>query len=259
VTLALGTVENRVVINGDVLARSQVSIYPTVAGKLTETRVQVGDWVNRGQVVAMVDPSRPGELYSQSPVASTIAGTVLQAPMNPGDTVSSQTVVYVVGDLSALAVETFVPERFSTSVRTGLPAQISFEAMPNESFSAAVDEVSPVLDPASRTLRIRLRFTPGASGRVDSRIKAGMFGTVSLVTSSRRDVPVVPRAAVINTYGNWVAFVVRADSTAERRVLRLGLEDETGFEVLEGLNLGEQVVTAGQNFLSEGDPVRIIE
>jgi RND family efflux transporter MFP subunit len=258
-TVALGTVEIRVVINGDVLARSQVSIYPTVAGKLTETRVRVGDRVSQGQVVAMVDPSRPGELYSQSPVASTIAGTVLQAPMNSGDTVSGQTVLYVVGDLSALVVETYVPERFSTSVRPGLPAQVSFEAMPNESFGAAVSEVSPVLDPVSRTLMIRLRFTPGAGGRVDSRIKAGMFSTVSLVTNSREDVPVVPRSAVINTYGNWVSFVVREDNTAERRVLRLGLEDETSFEVLEGLSVGEQVVTAGQNFLSEGDPVRIIE
>jgi multidrug efflux pump subunit AcrA (membrane-fusion protein) len=131
--------------------------------------------------------------------------------------------------------------------------------MPKERFGAAVDEVSPVLDPASRTLWIRLRFTPGASGRVDSRIKAGMFRTESLVTNSRRGVPLVSRAAVINTYGNWVAFVVREDNTAERRVLRLGLEDEIGFEVLEGLTVGEQVVTAGQNFLSEGDPVRIIE
>jgi hypothetical protein len=86
-----------------------------------------------------------------------------------------------------------------------------------------------------------------------------MFSTVSLVTNSRRDVPVVSRTAVINTYGNWVAFVVREDNTAERRVLRLGLEDETSFEILEGLSVGEQVVMAGQNFLSEGDPVRIIE
>jgi RND family efflux transporter MFP subunit len=252
-------VENRVVINGDVLARSQVAIYPTVAGKLTEARFQVGDRVSQGQVMAMVDPSRPGEYYSRSPVVSTIGGTILQAPVNPGDTVSGQTVVYVVGDLSTLAVETFVPERFTTSVRPGLSAGISFEAMPNESFAAVVDEVSPVLDPASRTLRIRLRFTPGASGRVDPRIKAGMFVSVSLVTSSRRNIPVIPRGAAINTYGNWVAFVIRENNTAERRVLTLGVENESLLEVLEGLALGERVVTAGQNFLSDNDPVRIVD
>jgi multidrug efflux pump subunit AcrA (membrane-fusion protein) len=257
--VVLGTVETRAVINGDVLARSQVAIYPTVAGKLTEARFRVGDRVTQGQVVAMVDPSRPGEFYSQSPVVSTIGGIILQAPVNPGDTVSGQTVIYVVGDLSALVVETFVPERFSTSVRLGLSAQVSFEAMPTENFAAVVDEVSPVLDPASRTLRIRLRFTPGQSGRVDPRIKAGMFGTVSLVTNSRGNIPVIPRSAAINTYGNWIAFVIRDDNTVERRFLTLGLEDETNLEILEGLSVGDNVVSAGQNFLSDGDTVRIVD
>ena len=259
VEVVRGTVENRLVVNGDVLARSQVAIYPTVAGKLTELRFRVGDRVNRGQTVALVDPSRPGEFYSQSPVVSTISGTILQTPVNPGDTVSGQTVICVVGDLAALAVETFVPERFSTSIGLGLPALVSFEAMAHENFAAEVDEVSPVLDPASRTLRIRLRFTPGSSGRVDPRIKAGMFGTVSLVTNSRRNVPVIPRAAAINTYGNWIAFVIREDNTVERRSLTLGLESEAALEVLDGLAPGERIVTAGQNFLSDGDTVRVVE
>lgn len=257
--VVLGTVENRVVVNGDVLARSQVAIYPTVAGKLTEFRFQVGDRVNRGQTVALVDPSRPGEFYSQSPVVSTISGTILQTPVNPGDTVSGQTVICVVGDLAVLAVETFVPERFSTSVRPGLPALVSFEAMAQEHFAAEVDEVSPVLDPASRTLRIRLRFMPGPSGRADPRIKAGMFGTVSLVTHSRRNVPVIPRAAAINTYGNWIAFVIKEDATVERRFLTLGLESETTLEIVDGLIVGERIVTAGQNFLSDGDTVHVVD
>jgi RND family efflux transporter MFP subunit len=260
VPVTLGTIENSVVINGDVLARTQVSIYPTVAGKVTETRLRVGDTVSRGQVVAMVDPSRPGEFYSQSPVVSTITGTVLAAPLTPGDTVSVQTAVYQVGDLSNLIVETYVPERYSVSVRRGLPALVSFEAMPGETFNAAVDEVSPVLDPVSRTLRIRLRFTgENSSGRVDPRIKAGMFATVSLVINSRNNVPIIPRSSVISTYGSWVVFVVRPDDTATRRVIELGLENENFIEVTEGLALGDLVVVAGQNFLSENDPVRVVD
>jgi RND family efflux transporter MFP subunit len=250
-----GTIENSVVINGDVLARNQVSIYPTVAGKLAESRRGVGDRVNRGDVVAMIDPSRPGEFYSLSPVVSTISGTVLQAPFSPGDTLSTGSAVYVVGDLSELVVETFVPERFATAVRQGLAAQVSLEALPGEIFPAAVDEVSPVLDPASRTVKIRLRFT----GRAEPRIRAGMFATVSLVTNTRANVPVIPRGAVINTYGAWIVFIINDEDTAERRSVVLGLENETLIEVSDGLAEGDRVVTAGQNFLSDGDPVRIIE
>jgi multidrug efflux pump subunit AcrA (membrane-fusion protein) len=252
--VVLGTIENSVVINGDVLAAGQVTIYPTVAGKLTEIRFRVGDRVGRGQIVAMVDPSRPGEVFSQSPVISTISGTVLQAPLHPGDTVTTGSAVFVIGDLSVLEIETFVPERYANAARRGLAAQVSLEALPGETFPASVYEVSPVLDPASRTLRIRLRFD-----RPDERIRAGMFATVSLVTNSRRDVPVIPRSSVINTYGSWIVFVVDDDNRARRKVISLGLENETSIEVLGGVETGDRVVSVGQNFLTDGDPVRVVE
>jgi RND family efflux transporter MFP subunit len=249
------TIENSVVINGDVLAVNQVSIFPAVAGKITRTNYQIGDRINQGAVVAMVDPSRPGQVYSESPIVAPIGGTVLQAPVRRGDTVSTQTAVYVVGDLSSLMVETVVPERFSGAAQRGLRAQVFLEALPGEIFEAAVEEVSPVLDTASRTVRIRLGF----SGRMDPRIKAGMYATVSLVTNTRLNVPVIPRVSVINTYGSWIVFIVDDNNIARRREISLGLENENYVEILDGLETGDKVVSAGQNFLTDGDPVRIVE
>ena len=248
------TIENTVMINGDVLAVNQVSIFPTVAGKITETLFQVGDKVDQGTVVAFVDPSRPGQVFSSSPVVSTISGTILQVPIQKGDTVTTQTPVYVVGDLSVLMVETFVPERFTNAARMGLAAQVTLEALPGETFRAVVDELSPVLDPASRTLRIRLRFS-----RADPRIKAGMFSTVTLITNVRRDVPVILRTSLINSYGSWFVFTVNENNIAARREVSLGLESELLIEVVKGLEVGNLVVSAGQNFLSDGDTVRIVE
>ncbi|MDR2662475.1 MAG: efflux RND transporter periplasmic adaptor subunit, partial [Treponema sp.] len=191
---------------------------------------------------------------------STVSGVVLSAPVNVGETLQTGTAICVVGNLSDLQVETYVPERFSVTMRRGLPAQVSFEAMPGESFAAEVDELAPVLDPASRTMRIKLRFVPDASGRVDPRILAGMFATVSLVTNSRIDVPVIPREALINTYGSWIVFTVpQGGAAAVRKEVTLGLENEEMVEILSGLEAGELVVTAGQNFLTDGDPVRIVE
>jgi multidrug efflux pump subunit AcrA (membrane-fusion protein) len=249
-----GDISNSIIINGDVLAAREVSIFPVTAGKIVELRLRVGDAVTEDQIVAVVDPSRPGEVYSGSPVRSTISGTVLQAPYSAGDTVSQQSAIYVIGDLSSLVVETFVPERFSANIRTGLRAQFFFDSMPDEVFTGIISEVSPVLDPASRTLRIRLRFE-----KKDPRIRPGMFATVSLVTASRSNVPLIPRAAVINTYNSWIVFVVNAESIAERRELSLGLESETMIEVLGGLSIGDLVVSSGQNFLSNNEPVRVLE
>ena len=249
-----GTIEKSVIINGEILARNQVTIYPTVSGKLAALYFSIGDRVNRGDIAAMVDPSRPGEVYSQSPVISTVSGTVLQAPFSTGDTVTTQSGVYVLGDLSSLLVETFVPERFVAEIRQGMRAVLWFEAIGEERFDAEVIEINPVLDPASRTLRIRLRFL-----RHDPRIRAGMFATVSLVTSRKTGVPVVQRTSVINTYGSWIVFVADENNIARRREVTLGIDNEEYFEVLSGVGMGERVVSAGQNFLSDGDFVRVVE
>jgi len=248
------TIERSVIINGEILARNQVTIFPAAGGRLVETRLGVGDRVTRGDVVAMVDPSRPGEVYSRSPVVSTVSGTVLQMPFSIGDTVTTQSGIYVVGDLSSLLIETHVAERFVSSVTQGLRATLWLEAVPGETFTAEVFEINPVVDPVSRTLRIRLRFTDA-----DPRIKAGMFATISLVTSRRIDVPVIPRMSVINTYGSWIVFVVDENNVSHRREVTLGIDNEDFIEIIDGINIGDRVVSAGQNFLSDGDSVRIVE
>jgi multidrug efflux pump subunit AcrA (membrane-fusion protein) len=253
----LGTVENSVMLGGEVLASSQVSVFPVVGGKLTELRVSAGQMVQRGQVIAMIDPSRPGDSFFQSPVTSPLAGTVLSIPVSVGDTLQTGTAVCVIGDVGRLRLEAFVPERFSVNMRIGLPAQVSFQALPGESFPAEIDEISPVLDPASRTRRIMLRFTGS-----DNRILAGMFASLSLVTNSRIDVPVIPRQSLINTYGSWIVFVVEGSgdtATAGRRVVETGLESEEMVEITAGLEIGERIVVEGQTFLSDGDPVRVLD
>jgi multidrug efflux pump subunit AcrA (membrane-fusion protein) len=249
-----GTIEKSVIINGEILARNQVTIFPTVGGRLDEKRLGIGDRVSRGDVVAMIDPSRPGEVYSRSPVVSTVSGTVLQAPFNIGDTLTSQSAVFVVGDLSSLLVETHIPERFVAVVANGLRASLQMEAIPNETFTAEVFEINPVLDPSSRTLRIRLRFI-----NPDPRIKAGMFATISLITNRKTGIPVIPRMSIINTYGSWIVFVADEKNIVHRREIKLGLDNEEFVEVLDGINMGDLVVSAGQNFLSDGDPVRIVD
>jgi multidrug efflux pump subunit AcrA (membrane-fusion protein) len=252
--IEIGTVRNSVVLNGEVLAGTQVSANPTVAGKLTDLDVTIGDSVRSGQTIASVDPSRPGEVYSKSPIVAAISGTVLSTPVNVGDSVTAQTVVVTIGDLNSIVLETYVPERFSTDLRAGLSAEVSFEALSGERILAQVYEVSPVLDPASRTIKIRLRFP-----RRDNRIKVGMFATVYLVTREARNIPVIPRSALINTAGTWICYTVNNQNIAERRELILGLESEDTVEIVQGIIPGERLVVLGQNFLSDQEPVRIVE
>jgi len=86
-----------------------------------------------------------------------------------------------------------------------------------------------------------------------------MYATISLVTSRRINVPVIQRTSSINTYGSWIVFVVDENNIARRREVVLGIDNEEYMEILSGVNLGENVVSAGASFLSDGDRVRVIE
>ncbi|MDR2865175.1 MAG: efflux RND transporter periplasmic adaptor subunit [Spirochaetaceae bacterium] len=252
--IVIGEITKSIVVNGDIIASRQVSVFPQVSGKIAGLNKQVGDRVSKSEIIAYIDPSRPGEVFSNSPIRSTISGTVIQAPLNTGDTVSTQSVVYVIGDLSSLVIETYIPERFAGSIRKNLAAQISFDALPDSNFAGFVHEISPVIDPASRTMRIQIQLL-----KQDPRIQAGMFASINLIINTRSNVPLVPRESLINTYGKWIVFIVDERGIARRREISIGLESDTEAEVLSGLSPGDRVVSAGQNFLSDSEPVRITE
>ncbi len=248
-----GSVSNYTKIHGDVVSNNEVKIYPNVAGKLLERKVSVGDQVQKGTVIALIDPSRVGQTYLPNPVESTVSGTVLSIPVHEGDTITSSTVIATVGNLSRTEISAAVPERYLTNLRSGSPAEISFDAIPGVAYSARVTEMSPVVDQASRTLGIRLELA-----KPDHRVLVGMFATVKLATESRQNVIVAPRESVILGTSEAYVYVVKSDNTAERRRILTGLEGEDSFEVVKGLSSGEKVVTEGKGSITNGDSVRIV-
>ncbi|MDC7239937.1 MAG: efflux RND transporter periplasmic adaptor subunit, partial [Spirochaetales bacterium] len=71
-----GQIKNLLNVNGDIIAESEVDVYSDIAGKLIRRRVELGDYVRKDQIVADVDPSRPGMSYAANPVRATISGTI---------------------------------------------------------------------------------------------------------------------------------------------------------------------------------------
>ena len=244
-------------IHGDVVSATEVKVYPSVAGKLLERKVALGERVQEGTVLATVDPSKVGQNYLPNPVESPLAGTVLSIPVNPGDTISANTVIATVGDLSRLKISTAVSERYVSNLKIGTSAEISFDAFPGIIFPAKVSELSPVIDPLSRTRDVKLSLA-----KTDPRILPGMFATIKLVIESRNNVLVVPRTAVTLSSGGAYVFVVKEKSegvyVAQRRDIELDLEGEEFFEAKSGLAAGESVVTEGRAVVTDGDTLRVV-
>jgi multidrug efflux pump subunit AcrA (membrane-fusion protein) len=243
-------------VNGDIVSEQEADVFPDVPGKLVRVYAALGSQVRKGDVIAEVDPSKPGTAYMNSPVYAPMSGTVSKIPLSAGSTVTQGTSIAVVSVITNLEISARIPEREIAGLQTGLSADVRLEAYPGERFTATVRRVSPVLDSASRTKLITLTFNED-----DVRINAGMFARVRLNTRTYSNVLTVPAEAVVNKHGEIALYVLRETAGtphAERRTVETGVTLNGWTEIRAGIDEGEAVLVQGQQLLSGGEAVEVI-
>lgn len=251
-----GNLDDYLEFGGDVSSVSAVDVYPDAAGKISRIRVAVGDLVKKDQIIAYVDPSRPGMNYSENPVKAPISGRVTSFPPTIGTMVSQSYSIAKISDTDELQIKVNVAERFISRIRENQTAIVSFDAYPGVEFKARVFEVSPVLDTTSRTMLAKLKVEPA-----DSRIKAGMYARVKLITDTIEGAVVIQNDAIVYRDGKPYVFTAKSES-AESSVnmvsVKEGLSVDNKTEIQEGLKEGDVIIVKGQSLLSDGSKVKIL-
>ncbi|MCG8570606.1 MAG: efflux RND transporter periplasmic adaptor subunit [Spirochaetes bacterium] len=245
-------------LSGDVKAKTEVDVLPDVSGKLSRVYVSVGDYVRKNQVIAEVDPSRPGVDYKASPVKSPISGTVTSLPLKVGSTVSMQTSIAKVGILQELEIVSYVAEKYINDMKLGLNAKVKTVAF-NKVFDAVVSEVSPVVNPQTRMLEVKFQLLEDK----ESLLKPGLFVDLKVITEKKEGIVKIPEECIVRRYGLYYVFLVtRTDENrgeVEMRQVKLDTVIANKVEVSEGLKPGDEVVIRGQTLLDEKSQVRVIE
>ena len=251
-----GNLDDYLEFGGDVSSVSAVDVYPDAAGKISRIRVSVGDLVKKDQIIAYVDPSRPRMNYSENPVKAPISGRVTSFPPTIGTMVSQSYSIAKISDTDELQIKVNVAERFISRIRENQTAIVSFDAYPGVEFKARVFEVSPVLDTTSRTMLAKLKVEPA-----DSRIKAGMYARVKLITDTIEGAVVIPNDAIVYRDGKPYVFTAKSESS-ESSVnmvsVKEGLSVDNKTEIQEGLKEGDVIIVKGQSLLSDGSKVKIL-
>lgn len=237
---------------GDVVAASSVDVMPDTSGKIANIRVRVGDYIEKNQILAYVDPSRPGMTYESSPIRAPVAGTVTAFPVSVGSMVAPSVSIAKISNTKNLEINISVAERFVSRIAVGQPALLTFDSYPGEVFTAKVAEVNPVLDTTSRSMGVKLVLDPP-----DNRIKIGMYCRVKLITESKAGVVAIPREAIVNRSGQESVFVVNGN-TVENCPISVGITVDNMVEVVSGLTAGNEVVVSGQTLLDSGSKVNVI-
>ncbi len=255
-----GQINDYLLLSGDIVASNSVDAYSDVAGKVVKLFVSVGDRVAKDAPIAEIDPSRPGMNFVAGVAKAPISGIIVSLPAQLGMTISQSVPVARISRSDSLELRTYVAERFVSRLRVGLRAEVTLDAYPGRKFTATVRELSPVIDPASRTMEVRLDLA-----RSGSALKAGMFAKVKIITEEKSGVVKIPASAMVKRFGQNYVFVVETDPTdpaflvSRRREVTPGILIDDKLEILQGLSADEEIVVRGQTLLDDGSRVNVVD
>jgi cobalt-zinc-cadmium efflux system membrane fusion protein len=185
----------------------------------------------------------PSQVSSEVSLPSPASGTVTSRTVNAGEVIEANKELLRVTDLSSVWVVGQVYEKDLGKVHVGSGASITTDAYPGRVFRGQVSYVDPKVDPQTRTAQSRIELAnPG------QQLKIGMYVNLAFAAlgSGGSTVPVVPVAAVQNMGNQQVVFVATSDPNVfAMRPVRLGPETNGYYTVLEGLSVGDRIVTEG--------------
>ena len=182
------------------------------------------------------------QITSRFEMKSPLSGIVVERTVTPGQSVTGDPdhVLFTVADLDVLQVVADVYEHDLALVREGQSAVVLVEAYPGMEFPAKVISVGDVVDPATRTIKVRARVDNQAH-----KLKPEMFARLQLDVGDTRQFLTVPREAVLEVDGKQFVYVVESDRGYHKREVKIAAISLDQTRVVEGLKQGERIVTKG--------------
>jgi membrane fusion protein (multidrug efflux system) len=167
--------------------------------------------------------------------------------VRPGDE------LFMVADFEPLIARVYLPEKDMLNLRAGQDARLTLKADESVVFRGRIQQVAPVVDPATGTVKITVEaIDPPAQ------VRPGGFVSVALVRQSKASAILLPRQAVLRELSSAHVFVAD-NGVARKRTIELGLEEGDFVEALSGIAAGESVIVAGQGGLRDAAPIKLMD
>lgn len=273
------------------------NITAQAGGRLKQLLVKVGDRVGAGQAVARMEATqaaqaqiqladaktnfaRMDELYKVGGVSkaqweqaksavdqaklaygNAAENTVLRSPISGfvtaknydnGDMTSPQLPVVVIQQIAPVKAVIGVSEQYYSYLKKGAAATLSVDALGEETFSGVVTNIFPTLDPVTHTVSAEIEVA-----NKDLKLRPGMYARVHLDFGTKEALT-VPDKAIVRQAGSGARYVyVFSGGKAVYRTVELGQQQGDLYEVVSGLNAGDQVITSAPSNLKNGLSVKL--
>ena len=179
--------------------------------------------------------------------------------VNVGDYLKDGADIVNIEDIEAIFVDYRLPERFQSKVRRGQTAAVELDALPGRQFTSVLQAIDPLIDANGRSVGVR--------ACIDNRrlqLRPGMFARVTTVFGQREEARVIPEEAIVPQAGKQ--FVIKLlpgpdgqGFVTQRVEVKVGQRLPGKVEIVDGLDVGETVVIAGQQRVQrDGTAVRVL-
>ncbi|PSU93811.1 efflux RND transporter periplasmic adaptor subunit [Photobacterium kishitanii] len=187
---------------------------------------------------------KTGKATKTIEVKAIADGVIASLNVREGGYLSPAQVAISAGPLNEVWVNAEIFERQAHWITTNSKATMALDAIPGQQWQGSVDYVYPILDPKTRTLRMRLKFA-----NHNGQLKPNMFVNITLTPTTDKAVLTVPTQAVIRS-GDMTRVVLAEDNGKYRSArIKIGREANNRVEVLAGLTTADRIVTSAQFLL----------
>jgi len=259
----IGSISAVVSTTATVKPQNRLEIKSPVSGRIDQILVKEGQFVRKGEVLALVSSTDRAALldaatqkgksetdywkkvYNQTALISPINGQVIVSSFNPGQTITTTDAVLVLSD--RLIVKADVDETDIGNIKLGQKAEISLDAYPEIKVDGVVDHIYYESKLVNNVNIYQVDLLPSAVPEV---FRSGMSANVNIVVKEKDNVLLLPIAAVRTRNGRSFVSKRGASQDSLRRVpVQTGLKDEKSIEIVQGLSAGDVVVVRDSTFV----------
>lgn len=236
----------------------------TRARRLRDTNSVAQSELDRAQAnydMALAQVNNIEAIIDQKTIRAPFKGRVGIRQINLGQYLSSGTPIVTIQSYDTVFVNFTLPQQQIGQVETGMTVTLESDAYPEQTFEGQLTAISPQIDPATRTIELQ-----GTLDNESGLLRPGLFVEVIVTLSESNQVLAIPATAIVYApYGNSIFKVQKSvdEKTgkpvvkAEQSFIRIGQRKGDFVSVLEGLEEGDEVVSAGAFKLRNEMPISI--
>jgi len=195
-----------------------------------------------------------GELLSYYNVSSPIDGYVTSLNVSVGNMTSQQSMAASVANTDVLEINTSVSEYLAGVINIGDTVDLYVDGQKNISYQGTITEFSPA--PAYGTLTYPITISIDSNTKD---LKSGMFVEIKIKTDENKSVICIPSNSVMLKKGEQTVAVIDENRIVSFKKVRTGIDNGEYVEIVDGIKVGETVIISGQDFVNEGDEVRLVD